>query len=82
MMTDNNILSNLNKYVKDELDKESIPPDAKYALIGTVDNNGTKIIAAVQIHKSDKFNTKVAAVWQHDWDGNDTVGTKVIFVGK
>ena len=77
-----NILANINKYVKDELDKESIPSDAKYALVGTVDNNGAKIIAAVTIHKSDRFNTKVSAVWNHDWDGDDTVGTKLIFVGK
>lgn len=77
-----NILANINKYVKDELANESIPPDAKYALVGTVDNNGAKIIAAVQIKKTDKFDTKIAAVWNHDWDGNDTVGAKLIFVGK
>ena len=77
-----NILSNINKYVKDELDKELIPSDAKYVLVGTVDNNGAKILAAVQIHKTDKMETKVAAVWEHDWDGDNTAGMKLIFTGK
>lgn len=76
------ILSNLNKFVKNELDKESIPSDAKYVVVGTIDNNGARILAAVNIHKSDKFNTKVAAVWEHDWEGDDTMGAKIIFVGK
>lgn len=77
-----NILANLNKYVKDELDSEAIPADAKIVLVGTVDNNGTKILAAVNISHTDKINTKIAAVWEHDWDGDDTVGAKIIFVGK
>jgi hypothetical protein len=77
-----NILANLNKYVKEELASESIPLDSKYVLIGTVDNNGAKVIAAVNIRNTDKINTKIAAIWEHDWDGDDTVGMKVIFVGK
>jgi hypothetical protein len=81
-MPNKNILENLNKFVKEELDKETIPSDAKYVLVGTVDNNGAKIIAAVNIKKSDKINTKVEAVWEHDWTGDDTVAGKIIFVGK
>jgi hypothetical protein len=77
-----NILENLNKYVKEELDKESIPSDAKYAIIGTLNNNGTKIIATVNIFKTDKITTRVAALWEHDWDGDDTIQTKIIFTGK
>lgn len=78
-----NILSNLSQYVQEELSKENIPPDAKYALIGSVDTNGAKIMATVQIHKFDnKFKTTVAAVWHHDWDGNDAAGMKLIFTGK
>jgi hypothetical protein len=78
-----NILTNLTQYVKEELDKENIPPDAKYALVGSVDSTGARIMATVQIHKfDDKFKMNVAAVWHHDWDGNDTAGMKLIFVGK
>jgi hypothetical protein len=32
---ENNILANLNKYVKDELAKDNIPTDAKYVIVGT-----------------------------------------------
>ena len=77
-----NILANINRYVKDELAKDNIPTDAKYVIVGTVDNTGAQIMAAVNIHKTDKVNTQVAAVWNHDWNGNDTVGAKLIFVGK
>lgn len=77
-----NILANLNKYVKEELEKEAIPADTKYVIIGTVNNEGIKVMAAVNIKKTDKFNTKVAAVWEHDWDGDNTAGAKIIFTGK
>lgn len=77
-----NILDNLNKYVKTELDKNAIPSDAKYVLVGTIDNNGARILAAVNIFHTDKVATKVAAVWEHDWDGDDTAAVKLIFVGK
>lgn len=79
---ENNILYNLNKFVKEELEKESIPLDAKYVLVGTIDNKGTKIMAAINIYKTDKFNTSIKAIWDHDWNGNDTAVAKVIFVGK
>lgn len=77
-----NILNNLTKYVKEELDKESIPSDAKYAIVGTIDNNGSKIMAAVNIHNSVTKQIKVAAIWEHDWNGDDTIATQLIFVGK
>ena len=77
-----NILGNINKYVKEELERDNIPTDAKYVIVGTINNDGTKILGAVNIHRSDKVNTQVAAVWDHDWDGDDTVGAKIIFVGK
>lgn len=76
------ILDNLTKYVRDEMEKELIPPDAKYVLIGDINLDGTKIIAAVNIKKTDKVSISVAAVWKHDWDGDDIAGAKLIFVGK
>ena len=82
MPTNVNILANLSKYVKEELDKDSIPNDAKYVIVASVDNNGTKILAAVNIHKGQKIDTKVVSVWEHDWDGDDTAAAKLIFVGK
>lgn len=77
-----NILDNLTKYVETELSKEDIPPDTKIALVGAIDQNGAKIIASFQIKKTEKVNAKIAAVWSHDWDGDDTLGAKLIFIGK
>lgn len=77
-----NILANLSQFVKDELVRENIPPDAKYVVVGGIDNNGARVLAAINIFHTDKVNTKVAAIWDHDWDGDDTVGAKLIFVGK
>lgn len=77
-----NILNNLTKYVKQELENENIPTDAKFAVVATVNVDGAKILAAVNIIKTEKTDLKVAAVWEHDWDGDNTVGAKLIFVGK
>jgi TolB-like protein len=76
------ILLNLNKYVQQELAEERIPPDAKYVLVGAVNNDGTRIMAAVKLYEGRRFQTKVQAVWDHDWDGNDTAALKVVFIGK
>lgn len=81
-MPNTNILNNLSKYVKDELDKDNIPIDAKYVIVGTVNNDGMKILAAVNIKNTEKLAVKVASVWEHDWDGDDTVAAKIIFIGK
>lgn len=77
-----NILANINKFVKEELAKDNIPSDSRLAVVGTIDNNGTRIVANVLIKKTPVFETKVAAVFEHDWDGDTTVGAKLIFVGK
>lgn len=77
-----NILANINKFVKEELDKDNIPQDTKLVVVGTVDNNGARIVANVLVKRSDKFETKIAAIFDHDWDGDDTAGVKVIFTGK
>lgn len=82
-MPNQNILANLNQYVKDEIAKENIPVDAKYAIVGAVDNNGSKIMATVTIHQSEKTQTRVAAIWEHNWESHDdTTAMKVIFTGK
>lgn len=77
-----NILNNLSKYVKEEYDKDLIPPDAKYVIVASVDNEGSKILAAVNIHKGEKTDIKVVSLWHHDWDGDDTAVAKLVFVGK
>lgn len=82
MNPNTNILANVNKFVKEELAKDAIPADAKYVIVGTVDNTGAQILTAVNIHKGEKINTNVAAIWNHNWSGDDIIAAKVIFVGK
>lgn len=81
-MANQNILANINQFVKEELDKENIPSDAKMVVVGTVNNDGARIMAAVTINQTEKTTTRVAAIWDHNWTGDDTVGAKVIFVSK
>lgn len=81
-MAELNILANLNKYVSESMKTEEIPPDAKYVIVAGVDNFGAKILASVNIHKGERYDTKVAAVWHHDWTGDDTAAMKLVFVGK
>lgn len=72
----------MDKIVADELAANNIPSDAKLAVIDTFDNNGNKITVAVKIHEDTKRVFKVAGFWEHEWDGDDTVGGKLIFVRK
>lgn len=78
-----NIFDNLDKIVKLEIEKGVIPSDAKWAVITAVDNTGVKLLAAVNFNISEgKINTKVKAIWEHDWDGNNTYAGQVVFSGK
>jgi hypothetical protein len=81
-MPELNVLSNINQYVRDEIAKENIPSDARLALIGTVDNRGARIVAAVQISNTEKLKVSVASVFEHTWEGDNTAAMKVIFIGK
>lgn len=77
-----NILANVSKYVKDELDKDNIPSNSRLALIGTVDNNGARIVVAATIFNKEKINVKIASAFEHEWDGDNTAAMKVIFTSK
>ena len=77
-----NILSNIDKIVRDSWDNNEIPQDATWGIVNTTDNEGNKLQAAFKIHKGDKLEVKVKAIWEHDWDGNDTVAGKVVLSGK
>jgi hypothetical protein len=77
------IFSDLDSFVKQELALNNIPADAKYVIVAGVDDKVGQIMATVNLHKGEKFNTSIAAMWKHDWkDSNDTVAAKLVFVGK
>ena len=70
-----NILDKIDKIVRDEIEKSNIPLSATLAIVGTIDSHGTKIMAAVKLGK----NLKVVSIWEHNWDGNDSIAGKLIF---
>lgn len=75
-----NILANIDKFVKDEIQKGEIPSNARMAVIGTVDQNGVQIVAAVELSKNpDDFSLKIKAIFEQEWDGDRVAGAKVIF---
>ena len=78
-----NVLANIDKIVKQELDKGVIPSDAKWAIVTAVSNDGTKLLAAANFKiNEDKIKVQIQAIWEHDWDGDDTMAGKVVFSGK
>lgn len=76
------ILANLDKITKDAWDAGEIPEGHTWAIINTFDNEGNKLQAAVRIVKKENLEVKAKAIWEHDWDGNDTIAGKVVVSGK
>lgn len=75
-----NILANIDKFVKAEIDAGEIPKDAKIAMVGIIDGDGLKIAAVVELSPDpEKYKLKFKAIFEHDWDGNDGIAAKVIF---
>lgn len=83
MINRTNILASVDKAVKDEINKGNIPLDSKWAIVTAVDNEGAKLLAAVNFKAHEgKIETKIQAIWEHDWDGDDTFVGQVVFSGK
>lgn len=76
------LLNDVTRFVKDEMEKENIPSDAKYAIIAGADEQGLKFMASVKIVDKEKMNLRVAALWDHDWEGDDSAAMKIILTGK
>lgn len=64
----------LKKVVKDTL-TANVPEGHTNAIVGMVDNNGVQVIASFKL--KDKWTLTGAA--KHDWDGDNTVGTSVVY---
>ena len=75
-----NILANIDKFVREEIEKGEILTDARIAIVGTVDQGGAKIVAAVKLTKKEtNYDLKIKAIFEHDWDGDNSMGAKLIF---
>jgi hypothetical protein len=56
---------------------ETLPTDGKpgeKVVVGTVDQHGAQVVASFKM--KDKWELQAAA--RHDWDGNNSVGAKVL----
>lgn len=75
MFPESSLLIGIDKFVKEEIEKENIPKDAKLVVIGTVDLSGAKVVAAVDLTK----NLQIKSIFKHEWDGDNEVAAKLIF---
>lgn len=76
------LLNDVTRFVKDEMEKENIPSDAKYAIVAGIDEVGSRFMASVKIVDKEKVDIKVAALWDHDWEGDDSGAMKIVISGK
>lgn len=74
-----NILANMEKLVRDEYANGNIPADTKLALVNTIDTQGIKIVGVVALKpielkswRETVLDVKIKAIFEHDWDGNNT----------
>ena len=68
----------LSSVVKKTIESGDIPPDAKLYFIAATDETGIKAIVGVtQDLLSGKLSINFIA--QHEWDGNNKAGAKVIW---
>lgn len=62
----------LKKVVQESL---TIPPGRTNAVVGLVDVNGVKIVAGVKLQGG---KVEITGAYEHDWNGDDSVGAKVL----
>lgn len=77
-----NVLANIEKIVKENIASGEIPADAKLVGVATLDNEGVKIVGMVELLDKEKHpnaSLKIKAIFEHDWDGDNTIAGKVVF---
>jgi hypothetical protein len=78
-----NLLANIETIVKNNLESGEIPSDAKLVGIGIVDSEGIKLVGTVELLKNTTNRSlKIKAIFEHDWDGNDSIAGKVVFTSR
>lgn len=60
----------------DKVIQENLPPTAKGAIVGIVDDEGAKVVVGVKFNEG---HVEVQGVFQHDWDDSENhVGGRVL----
>lgn len=56
----------------------TIPPGRKYAVVGTVDSEGAKIVAGFKLDADSKW--QFAGAFEHEWEtGDNKIGATIIW---
>jgi len=77
VFTDEFISHVVEKSIKDN----EIPPEHKFIFVGAVDEQGIKAIIGVQ-RSTENSQLKINFIAEHDWDGDNKAGAKVIWSHK
>ncbi len=80
-----NLLANIETIVKNNLESGEIPSDARLVGIGIVDSEGIKLVGTVELLDKTKHpdkSLKIKAIFEHDWDGNDSIAGKIVFTSR
>lgn len=74
------LLDNVDSIVRKEMEEGSVPKDAKLVGVGIIDGEGVKAVVTVEMLKdTTRHSFKVKGIFEHDWDGDDSVAAKVVF---
>ena len=71
----------LNAVIKKTIESGDVPPDHKLYFIAATDEFCVKAILGIQRNPFNG-NLKINFIAEHDWDGDNKVGAKVIFSHK
>ena len=70
----------LNELVKKSLETNELDPNARLAFIADFDEQGIKTVMQVRLTKEEsRVKAYFAGIYQHDWNGDDSIAGKVVF---
>lgn len=76
------LLDNVDSIVRKEMEAGDVPKDARLVGVGIVDSEGVKAVITVEMldrTKHPNSSLKVKGIFEHDWDGDDSVAAKIVF---
>ena len=68
----------LTSVIKKSLENGDIREDDRLTFIAITDERGAKAIIAVSILNKENLRIKFNGVFEHEWDGDNRVGAKVV----
>lgn len=69
----------LEEVVKKSVENGDVLSDDRLVIIAGVNEQGVKAVVAVKIVDKELMRVRIDGIFQYDWDGDNTVGAKVVF---